>query len=178
MSLTSQLSLETVCIPKRTWSRLTIDPVRILDHSKWGNWGAQGEVRIDTLASLGSCMKSLRRASIAVRLGLSGVADKPSCWTHGNSLESTLCLLVVLPSSGVPLLFCGGSLIDSWSSSSWFSACTSRPFCSLQGFIHIVNDVSVGQVGGIDFWNWEGWCDCQLNEDSHNFGDALCLCEW
>ena len=51
--------------------------------------------------------------SVAVRLGLSGVADKPSRWTHGNSSESTLCLFVVLPSSGVPLLFRGGSLIDS-----------------------------------------------------------------
>ena len=52
MTLVSQLSPETAKLPEIMWSRSTMAPVIMLDHSELGNWSTFIEVSMDDLVNL------------------------------------------------------------------------------------------------------------------------------
>ena len=74
---TSLLSLEMAKLPDMTWSRLTIDPMMMMDHLKLGNCGANREVRMEDFANSSES------------IGLVNI----SWMVHGKSFSSTFCLL-------------------------------------------------------------------------------------
>jgi hypothetical protein len=93
MSSMSRLSFLTAKLPEMTWSRSTMDPAMMFDHSELGKGGACPKLRIDDLVNFGSLANALRSVSVASRLSESFPPVRSPRTTQGKSLSSDLDFL-------------------------------------------------------------------------------------
>src|SRR6202040_3514393 len=96
MTSTSRLSFETAKLPDMTWSRSTMVPVMILDHSEEGNWGASGDVSTEDFVNLRSLAYTRSSSSVFWSSSDNPMLEKFSLTIHGRSDSSIFCLFPLL----------------------------------------------------------------------------------